>query len=226
MRVGKLKNGKATGKKEFTGEIVKAIGDRAVDWIWNLCNMAFKSGVMLEDWRSAVIGKGERTECKDYRGIVGKIYVGILVDRVRRVTGGLKEVKMGMGRRGESGDYLAFFMQMRIFVELCRRRGLKVNAGNSKVLGEEEGLECEVYIDMIRLGHVSEFKYLGCVFDESSMAEAECSKKVASGSRVAVAIRSLVNARNLQLDIIAKRVYVEECAGNSSVGRPKGGLIP
>ena len=36
-------------------------------------------------------GKGEKTECK-YRGIsflsvVGKIYAGILVDRVRRVTG-------------------------------------------------------------------------------------------------------------------------------------------
>ena len=36
--------------------------------------------------------KEERTECRNYRGIsllrvVGKIYAGILVDRVRRVTG-------------------------------------------------------------------------------------------------------------------------------------------
>ena len=32
------------------------------------------------------------------------------------------------------------------FVEVCRRKGLKVNAGNSKVilLGEEEGLECRL----------------------------------------------------------------------------------
>ena len=55
--------------------------------------MAFEIGFVLEDWRSAVIvslykGKGERTEFSDYRGIrlllivVGKIYVGILVDRV------------------------------------------------------------------------------------------------------------------------------------------------
>ena len=60
--------------------------------------MAFESGVVPEDWGSAVIvllykGKGERTECKNYRGIsllsmVGKIYVGILVERVHRVTGG------------------------------------------------------------------------------------------------------------------------------------------
>ena len=40
------------------------------------------------------MGKGERTECKNYRGInllsvVGKIYAGILVDRVHRVTWGL-----------------------------------------------------------------------------------------------------------------------------------------
>ena len=36
--------------------------------------MAFESGVMPEDWRAAVIvplhqGKGERTECSNYRGI-------------------------------------------------------------------------------------------------------------------------------------------------------------
>ena len=41
---------------------------------------------MPEDWKSAVIG--ERTGCKNYRGIsllsvVGKMYAGILVDRVR-----------------------------------------------------------------------------------------------------------------------------------------------
>ena len=50
------------------------------------------------------------------------------------------------------------------FAELYRR-GLKVNSGKSKVmvLNGEEGLECEVHIDGIRLEHVSEFKYLGCV---------------------------------------------------------------
>ena len=26
-----------------------------VDWIWKLCNMTFKSGVVTEDWRSVVI---------------------------------------------------------------------------------------------------------------------------------------------------------------------------
>ena len=68
------------------------------------------------------------------------------------------------------------------------------------VLGGEKGLECEVCIDGICLEHVSEFKYLGCVLDESGTDEAECSRKVASGRRVAGAIRSLVNARSLQLE--------------------------
>ena len=54
VRVGKLKNGKATGKDEITGEMIRSVGP--------------------EDWRSAVIVplykcKGERTDCKNYRGI-------------------------------------------------------------------------------------------------------------------------------------------------------------
>ena len=45
--------------------MIKGEGDRVVDWIWRLCNMAFESGFVSEDWRSAVIvllykGKGER----------------------------------------------------------------------------------------------------------------------------------------------------------------------
>ena len=45
-------------------------------------------------------GKGERTECKNYRGVsllseVGKIYAGTLVDRDRRVTRGLIEDEQG-----------------------------------------------------------------------------------------------------------------------------------
>ena len=54
-------------------------------------------------------------------------------------------------------------------VEVCRRRGLKVYANKNKVmvLNAEEGLECEVHVDGIRLEPVSEFKYLRCVMDES-----------------------------------------------------------
>ena len=55
------------------------------------------------------------------------------------------------------------------FAEVCRRRGLKSNANKSKVmvLNGEEGLDCEVHVDGICLEDVTEFKYLGCVLDES-----------------------------------------------------------
>ena len=49
--MGKLKNGKSTSKEEITGEMIKGRGDRGVDWIWRLCNLAFESGVVSEDWR-------------------------------------------------------------------------------------------------------------------------------------------------------------------------------
>ena len=85
--------------------MIKGGGDRVVDWIWRLCNTTFENGVRPEDWVSAVIvplykGKGNRTECKNYRGIsllsvVGKIYARILVDRVRRVTGSLIDDDLG-----------------------------------------------------------------------------------------------------------------------------------
>ena len=84
------------------------------------------------------------------------------------------------------------------FAEVCRRRGLKVNVGKSKVmvLNGKEGLKCEVYADEIHLKHVLEFKYLLCVLNELGAYATECSRKVVSGRRASCAIFS---ARNLQL---------------------------
>ena len=55
VRVGKLRNEKAAGKDEVTGEIEKGGTEMVVDWIWNLCNMAFESSVVPVNWRFAVI---------------------------------------------------------------------------------------------------------------------------------------------------------------------------
>ena len=43
--MGKLKK----GKDEVTGEMIKDGGNRVVDWIWRLHNMAFDSDVVPED---------------------------------------------------------------------------------------------------------------------------------------------------------------------------------
>ena len=70
--------------------------------------MAFESGVVPEDTIVQLYkSKGERIECRNSRGIsllsrVGKIYTGILVDTVHRVTGGLIDDEQGgfrVGRR-------------------------------------------------------------------------------------------------------------------------------
>ena len=57
----------------------------------------------------------------------------------------------------ELEDYLRVMMGRS--AEVCRRRRLKIDAGKSKVmvLNEEEELECEVYVDGIRLEPVSQF---------------------------------------------------------------------
>ena len=99
------------------------------------------------------------------------------------------EIQMERARKG-----VAFLLN-----DVWHSAVILVNVGASKVmvLSGEEGLECEVYIDRIHLEHVSEFKYLGCVLDESGTDEAKCSRKVVSWKSVAGAIRSLVNARSL-----------------------------
>ena len=35
--------------------MVNADKRKVVDWIWRLCNIAFETALVLEDWRSVVI---------------------------------------------------------------------------------------------------------------------------------------------------------------------------
>ena len=79
---------------------------------------------------------------------------------------------------------------------------MKVNTGNSKLmaLNGEEGLECAILGDGMQLEHVLEFKYLGCVLDESGTDAAECRRKAVSGMRFGGPNRFLVNARGLPLE--------------------------
>ena len=76
-----------------------------------------------------------------------------------------------------------------------------------QVLYGEEGLECEVSVNGLRFEHVSEFKF-----------EAECHKKVASGRRVAGAIRSLVIVRDLQLESARVLLVPVLMSGNDMEG--------
>ena len=55
---------------------------------------------------------------------------------------------------------------MGCFVQVCKRRDMKINGCKSKVvvLNGGEGLECMVSVDGVKLDKASEFKYLGCIF--------------------------------------------------------------
>ena len=93
-------------------------------------------------------------------------------------------------------------VKMRDFVGVMRGRDLKFSADKTKmkVLGEEEGLVCEIVVDGTRLEHVSEFKYLGDVLAESNIDGVKCRRRVESGMKVAGAIIYLVNDESLQFD--------------------------
>ena len=85
------------------------------------------------------------------------------------------------------------------FPEVCRTKDLKVRLSKSKerVVKGEEGLEHEVRVDGMQLEYVSEFKYLGCVTNESGTHEEKCGKKVVGRRKAGGAIRSLVNDRDM-----------------------------
>ena len=76
------------------------------------------------------------------------------------------------------------------------------------VLGGEEGLECELYVDRKRLVQVSELIYLGCVLDESVTDVAKRRRKVVNERKDAGAMKFLVNGMGLQVERV--RVLHEE----------------
>ena len=198
------------------------------------------NGKLLNNIKSIFVNsRVKRCESECFRIGSGVKQVGIMFSWLFNVymDAVMMEVKIGMGRKGvrfeEEGKewrlsgllyandlVLCCELEEELgvivgrFIEVCRRRGLKGNAGKSKMmlLGGEEGLECEVCVNGIRLEYFSEFKYLECVLDESVTDEAKC-----SGRRFACAIRYLVNDRSLQLECV-RVLHEGKAAGWSSKG--------
>ncbi len=84
----RLKCGKAAGMDGITAKMLKYGGSAVVEWMVLICERAWKSGEVPDDWKKAIIvplykGKGSRSECGNYRGISllsvpGKVYGRIL----------------------------------------------------------------------------------------------------------------------------------------------------
>ena len=69
-----LKVRKAAGPSGVTGEMIKAAGEQAVDWLTSICNRIVKEEAIPESWQMSELvsiykGKGDVLECSLSRGI-------------------------------------------------------------------------------------------------------------------------------------------------------------
>lgn len=66
---------KTTGLHELMRGITKSWGDRVSNWLWTMCNRAFESRTVHEDWKNRVIvlmykGKDEKGDLKTTEALV------------------------------------------------------------------------------------------------------------------------------------------------------------
>ena len=97
--VNKLKKGKSPGVDGITSEMLKCGGECLLEWLRRVCNVCLLNEKVPNDWMRAIIvpiykGKGDRSDCRNYRGISllsipGKVYGRILIEKVRSMTEGL-----------------------------------------------------------------------------------------------------------------------------------------
>ena len=103
--IKKMKNGKASGIDEIPDELLKQGGEGIKTWLYRIVQAAWAQNKIPSEWGKALIcplfKKGERQNCKNYRGIsllchVLKIYEKILERRLREIVEGkLKEEQYG-----------------------------------------------------------------------------------------------------------------------------------
>ena len=65
---------KAAGPSGVTGEMIKAAGEQAVDWLTSICNRIVKEEAIPESWQMSELvpiykGKGDVLECGSSQGI-------------------------------------------------------------------------------------------------------------------------------------------------------------
>ena len=87
---------KSPGIDGITSEMLKYGGESIIEWLTRVCMVCLARGEVPLDWRRAIIvpfykGKGDRNECKNYRGISllsipGKVYARVLIERIRSET--------------------------------------------------------------------------------------------------------------------------------------------
>ena len=94
--IKRLKNGKSPGVDGITSEMLRYGGESVVEWLTRVCKVCLDEGRVPKEWVRGIIvplykGKGDRGDCKNYRGITllsipGKVYGRVLIEKVRRMT--------------------------------------------------------------------------------------------------------------------------------------------
>ena len=120
--INRLKGGKAAGIDGITAEMLKYGGDVVAEWMFWLCDLAWKQREVPDEWRKAVIvplhkGKGSKNECNNYRGISllsvpGKVYGRILTERLMEATEAKVSEEQGGFRKGRGCVDQVFAIKM------------------------------------------------------------------------------------------------------------------
>ena len=105
----RLKNGKAAGGSGIVAEMMKAGGEVVEDRLWRLFRKIWVEVEVPKDWECGVViplyKKGDRMNLDNYRGItlmdvVGKVFSGILRERLEKWYGGLIVEEQAGFRKG------------------------------------------------------------------------------------------------------------------------------
>ena len=123
LALKKLKKGKSPGVDGIKSEMLKYGGDAMLEWLTRVCKVCMASERVPRDWVRAIMvpfykGKGDRNDCRSYRGISllsipGKVYGRILIERVRALTEGrMGEEQCGFRRGRGCVDQIYVMKQM------------------------------------------------------------------------------------------------------------------
>ncbi|VEN37907.1 unnamed protein product [Callosobruchus maculatus] len=125
--IKKLKNNKAPGIDEVTGEILKELGDEAVNIILKICNLIWETGIWPKDWTTSVMiplhKKGSTRKCNNYRTLslishTSKVLLHIINNRLRHyVDNEIAREQAGFVKGRGTRNQIVNIRQM---IEKCR----------------------------------------------------------------------------------------------------------
>ena len=90
----KLNLGKAAGSDGISAELLRGGGSVVVDWLLELMEEVWRTGVVPQDWKDAELvplyKKGDRMKCDNYRGVSllsvpEKVLSLILLERLKKI---------------------------------------------------------------------------------------------------------------------------------------------